>query len=133
VGARGFTLVELTLVAIVVSIIAIAGLFLQGRAVEKSRATEARVYLGALRAAQARYRATTGSYTNVLANLDIDLSGSLDSWNSLSLSAPGATGFATLSRAAGSYAGQTLGIRYGSGTVCGTFEPLQPLPACAAD
>lgn len=128
-------MIELTLVAIVISIVAIAGLFLQGRAVEKSRATEARVYLGTLRSAQARYRAANiaGTYTNALADLDIDLSGALDNWGSLSLSAPAATGFATLSRDAGSYAGETVGIRYGSGTVCGTFTPLQPLPACAAD
>lgn len=136
---RGITMVELTLVAIVVSVIAIASVFLYGRTVEKSRATEARVYLGTLRAAQVRYQATDPDrngirdYTNVLADLDIDLSVALDNWGSLTLSAPATTGFATLSRSAGSYAGQTVGITYGSGTVCGTFEPLQPLSACAAD
>ena len=133
-GAAGTNLIELMVVAIVVSVLAILGVFQSMRAVERGQAAEATHYLAVLRGAQMRYRAASGGmYAGLLSDLDVELQASLPRWGAPALSAPAATGLATLTRNSGTYAGQTLGISYSTGTLCGTFEPLQSLPACAAD
>lgn len=133
--ASGINLIELTMMTIVMSILAIIGVFQSMRAMERGQAAEATHYLAILRSAQMRYRANNwaGTYTNQLSDLDMELQASLPRWGAPTLSGPASTGLATLTRASGTYAGQTLGIRYTSGTLCGTFAPLQPLAACAAD
>ena len=134
-GVSGVNLIELTVVTIVLSILAITGVFQSMRAMERGQAAEATHYLAVLRSAQMRYRAnnSAGDYTNLLSNLDVELQASLPRWGAPTLSGPAATGLATLTRSAGTYAGQTLGISYTSGTLCGTFAPLQSLPGCVAD
>ena len=133
-GTAGVSLIELTVVAIVVSVLAILAVFQSMRAVERGQAAEATHYLAVLRGAQMRYRAASGgTYAGQLSDLDVELQASLPRWGAPLLSAPAATGLATLARSAGTYAGQTLGMAYTTGTLCGTFEPMQPLPACAAD
>jgi prepilin-type N-terminal cleavage/methylation domain-containing protein len=71
---RGFTLVELAVVVVIIGVLAAFGVprFLQS--VERSKASEAFGYLAALRSAQERYQAREGTYADDLDKLDIDYS-----------------------------------------------------------
>lgn len=133
-GATGINLIELTVVTLVLSVLALVGALRSLRAMERGQSAEATHYLAVLRSAQMRYRAASGgTYAGLLSDVDVELQPSLPRWGAPTLSAPAVIGLATLTRNSGTYAGQTLGMAYASGTLCGTFEPLAPLPACAAD
>ena len=72
VGARkGFTLVELAVVIVIIGVLAAFGVprFLQS--VERSKAAEAFQYLSAVRSAQERYISQQGVYADDLTTLDI--------------------------------------------------------------
>ncbi len=72
VGARkGFTLVELAVVIVIIGVLAAFGVprFLQS--VERSKAAEAFQYLAAVRSAQERYLSKEGIYATDLTQLDI--------------------------------------------------------------
>ena len=128
-------MLELVVVVVILAILAAAAAVHGTKTIERGHGTEATTYLVTLRAAEMRYRATNASnvYTNQLADLDVELSASLPPWGVPAFSAPATIGLAVLTRVSGAYAGQTVGIQYGTATLCGTFAPLQPLPACAAD
>ncbi|HNW40048.1 MAG TPA: prepilin-type N-terminal cleavage/methylation domain-containing protein [Candidatus Omnitrophota bacterium] len=64
---KGFTLVELIIVIIIVGILASIGLTQYNKVVEKSRAAEARMILGTLRSAQIAEYNENGSYVLVAA------------------------------------------------------------------
>ena len=132
---RGFTLLELLMVVIIIAILASIALpgFIQ--TAERSRMTEAIQILSTIRGAEHRYRAhvATGLYTNVIANLDVSVP-VMTSWTVPTLTvAAGPIGKAQTTRSGGTYTGQIVGIQFGTGTVCGTFVPGGgTLPACAA-
>ena len=67
---KGFTLVELVIVVIIVGILAAIGLTQYNKVVEKSRAAEARMLLGTLRTAQIAEWNENGNYQTV-ANLSV--------------------------------------------------------------
>jgi prepilin-type N-terminal cleavage/methylation domain-containing protein len=71
---RGFTLVELAVVVVIIGVLAAFGVprFLQS--VERSKASEAFGYLAAMRSAQERYQAREGTYAENAGDLDIDYS-----------------------------------------------------------
>ena len=105
--AKGFTLVELSVVIVIIGVLAAFGVPKFRNAVERSKAAEAFNYLSAVRSAQERYQARQGTYVADLTGLDISLpapkyftlgtvqpaaSGTLeDSW-SLTLTRSGASG-----------------------------------------
>ena len=135
---RGFTLLELLMVVIIIAILAAIALPQYLRASEKSRASEALQVLGALRASEQRYKAQSATqvYTKILADLDMDYGANLTNWANPAFAVtagPPATGMITTTRKAGTYSGQTVGIQLGTGTICGDFAPMGTLAACAQD
>ncbi len=76
-GARvhkGFSLVELAVVVIIIGVLAAFGVPRLLKSVERSKASEAHGYLAAVRSAQERYQARQGAYTAVLTELDLEQS-----------------------------------------------------------
>jgi prepilin-type N-terminal cleavage/methylation domain-containing protein len=68
---RGFTLVELAVVIVIIGVLAAFGVPRFLKSVEKSKASEAFGYLAAVRSAQERYLAQNGTYSNNVSLLDI--------------------------------------------------------------
>ena len=69
----GFTLVELAVVIIVIGVLAAFAVPRFRDSVERSKASEAFNYLSSVRAAQERFAARQGTYSDDLARLDIAL------------------------------------------------------------
>ena len=70
---KGFTLVELTVVVVIIGVLAAFGIPRMLRSVERSKASEAFNYLSAVRAAQERHQGRQGTYASVLTDLDIKM------------------------------------------------------------
>ena len=70
-GEKGFTLVELAIVIVIIGVLASFGVPRFRDAVERSKAGESLNYLSAIRAAQERYAAREGTYATDLADLDV--------------------------------------------------------------
>lgn len=69
---KGFSLVELAVVVIIIGVLAAFGVPRMLKSVERSKAAEAFKYLAAVRAAQERYQARQGTYTANLGDLDME-------------------------------------------------------------
>lgn len=68
----GFSLVELSVVVVIIGVLAAFGVPRMLRNVERSKASEAFKYLASVRAAQERIQARQGTYAGTLAELDIE-------------------------------------------------------------
>ncbi len=75
---KGFTLLELLVVVLIIGILASIALPQYTKAVEKARATEAMQILGDLATAEQIYQMGFGEYTDNLDLLDIEMPGSRD-------------------------------------------------------
>ncbi|PCJ54589.1 MAG: prepilin-type cleavage/methylation domain-containing protein [Planctomycetota bacterium] len=69
----GFSLVELTIVVVILGVLATFAVPRFMSSVEKTKATEAFSYLANIESAQARYNAERGLYSDSTSKLDIDL------------------------------------------------------------
>lgn len=74
-NTAGFTLIELLVVVLIIGILAAVALPQYNKAVEKSRATEATIFLKNLETAETAYQLANGEFTNDLDALDIDVRG----------------------------------------------------------
>lgn len=70
-GQRGFTLVELAIVIVIIGVLASFGVPRFRDAVERSKAGESFSYLASVRSSQERYAALNGTYADELTDLDI--------------------------------------------------------------
>jgi prepilin-type N-terminal cleavage/methylation domain-containing protein len=70
---KGFTLVELAVVIVIIGVLAAFGVPKFLTSVEKSKAAEAFNYLSAVQGSQERYLAQNGTYSSALTSLDINL------------------------------------------------------------
>jgi type IV pilus assembly protein PilA len=71
---EGFTLIELAVVVIIIGVLAAFAVPRFRNAVERSKAGESFNYLATTRAAQERYHARMGTYSDDMSKLDIKLS-----------------------------------------------------------
>jgi prepilin-type N-terminal cleavage/methylation domain-containing protein len=72
-GQKGFTLVELAIVIVIIGVLASFGVPRFRDAVERSKAGESMNFLSSVRAAQERYHAREATYASDLADLDISI------------------------------------------------------------
>jgi len=68
---RGFSLVELAVVVIIIGVLAAFGVPRFRDSVERAKASEAVSFLSSIRSAQERYQARTGVYASKVGDLDI--------------------------------------------------------------
>ena len=70
---KGFTLLELLMVVIIIAILAAIALPQYLRVAERSRSSEALQNLSVIRSAESRLKAEKGDYNNDLSKLDVDV------------------------------------------------------------
>ena len=70
----GFSLVELSVVVIIIGVLAAFGVPRMLKSVERSKAAEAFQYLASVRASQERFQARQSTYSSDLASLDVEQS-----------------------------------------------------------
>lgn len=87
---KGFSLVELSVVVIIIGVLAAFGVPRLLQSVERSKAAESFKYLASVRAAQERFQARQGTYASDLTQLD--MSQTPPTYFGVGTSAAGATG-----------------------------------------
>jgi len=94
---KGFTLLELIIVIIILGVLATLGMTQYTKVVEKGRTAEARMILGQLRTAQRAYNLERGSYADI-ANLSVEAPTSCTSTHFFNYSCSSSNGTCTAYR-----------------------------------
>lgn len=118
---KGFTLVEVLIVVIIIGILASIGIPQFADSIEKAKGVEARAGLGHIQTGEKIYFAEKEYYTTNLGDLDITLP---QVYWVFTISAPSSTTFtATATRSGGTRSGQTI-VMDQVGTLSGNWEFL---------
>ncbi|MCK9604268.1 MAG: prepilin-type N-terminal cleavage/methylation domain-containing protein [Candidatus Omnitrophica bacterium] len=124
---KGFTLLELVVVVIILGILATLGFTQYTKMVEKGRTSEAKMILGQIRTAEIAYTQQYGGYTSTIGSLSVDVPTACTTTHYFSYATPNTTeGRATRCTAsgktpdAGASAGYSLTLSFGAGTFGGT-------------
>jgi len=91
---KGFTLLELIVVIIIIGILATLGFSQYMKMVEKGRSAEARMMLGQIRTAQVVYQLEYGAYATAISSLAVDAPTACRTTHYFSYSANATTGTA---------------------------------------
>ena len=122
---RGFTLLELLMVVIIIGILASIALPQYFNMSERSRATEALTNLDAIRSSEMRYKAEYSNYTTSLNALDVTVATAGQYWNfSVTNTAAGSN-----ARATRTTTNATIDIDLDSGNTCTSDNNLYRLTA----
>ncbi|MCX5692270.1 MAG: type IV pilin protein [Candidatus Omnitrophica bacterium] len=120
-NCKGFTLVEVLIVVIIIGILSSIGLPQFAASIEKAKGGEARAYLGHIQTAEKIYYAEKETYISNLSDLDLNLT---QKYWSISITTPTSITFtATATRLGGTHSGQTI-IMDERSNMSGTWEYL---------
>lgn len=115
---KGFTLVEVLIVVIIIGILASIGIPQFAASIEKAKGGEARAGLGHIQTGEKVYYAENEYYTTVKNNLDITLT---EKFWAFAITTPSSTTYtATATRSGGTSSGQTLTMDQ-AGTISGNW------------
>jgi prepilin-type N-terminal cleavage/methylation domain-containing protein len=123
---KGFTLLELVVVIIIIGILATLGFTQYGKVIEKGRIAEARMVLGAIRSAQEAYKQEHGDYTTTAGDLAVTFPTSCSTTHYFSYSVTNTTGTATRCESGGkspnivNASAYSVSLEYVSGNFSGT-------------
>ncbi len=123
---KGFSLVELSVVVVIIGVLAALGVPRLLESVERSKATEAFNYLAGVRNAQERYQQIEGEYTSAISDLDITQSVPTFFNNPTTLTADETTWSLTMTR-------QGANTGYGAYTVSYNQDGYNPASSTIID
>jgi prepilin-type N-terminal cleavage/methylation domain-containing protein len=119
---KGFTLVEVLIVVIIIGILASIGIPQFAVSIEKAKGGEARAGLGHIQTGEKVYYAEKEFYTTNLGDLDITLTQKFWAFN---ISTPTSTEYlATATRSGGTHSGETIAMDQ-AGNVSGNWTFIQ--------